>query len=114
MDFVVIAANGIQGRIVSRMLLEDGHSVLLAANDDYKMDKLIEYPSADFTLIDLKRMDRVKRVVKKSHAKVIVNCSVDDFNLGVTKMALELGKHYVDLGAAQSTRADGGRSACRR
>ncbi|OHA02950.1 MAG: hypothetical protein A3C92_02765 [Candidatus Sungbacteria bacterium RIFCSPHIGHO2_02_FULL_53_17] len=98
-DFVVIAANGIQGRIVSRMLLEDGHSVLLAANDDYKMDKLIEYPSADFTLIDLKRMDRVKRVVKKSNAGVIVNCAVDDFNLGVTKMALELGKHYVDLGS---------------
>ena len=98
-DFVVIAANGIQGRIVSRMLLEDGHTVLLCANDDFRMDKLIEYPKADFALIDLRRMDRVRRVVKKSNAKVIVNCAVDDFNLAVTKMALELGIHMVDLGS---------------
>ena len=98
-DFVVIGANGIQGRIVSRSLLENGWSVLLAANDDYRMEKLIEHPKADFALIDLRRMDRVKRVVKKSGAGVIVNCAVDVFNLGVTKMALELGKHYVDLGS---------------
>ena len=55
-DFVVIAANGIQGRITSRRLLEDGHSVLLCAIDDYKMDKLIDYPKADFAFIDLPRM----------------------------------------------------------
>lgn len=98
-DFVVIGANGIQGRIVSRMLLEDGHSVLLCANDDYKMDKLIDYPKADFALVDLRRMLQVKRTVKKSGANVIVNCAIDDYNLAVTKMALELGVHYVDLGS---------------
>ncbi len=100
-DFVVIAANGIQGRIVSRLLLEDGYKVLLCAIDDYKMDKLIDHANADFSLIDLRRMDRVKRIVKKSGAKVVVNCAVDDFNLAVTKMALELGMHYIDLGSEE-------------
>ena len=100
-DFVVIAANGIQGRIVSRTLLEDGHRLLLCAIDDYKMDKLIDHPNADFSLIDLRRMDRVKRIVKKSGAKVVVNCAIDDFNLAVTKMALELGMHYIDLGSEE-------------
>lgn len=100
-DFVIIAANGIQGRIVSRRILEDGYSALLCANDDYKMDKLIEYPKADFTLIDLRRMDRVRRVVKKSGATVVVNCAIDDFNLDVTKMALDLGVNYIDLGSEE-------------
>jgi|SRR3989344_245312 len=98
-DFLVIGANGIQGRIVSRALLEDGHSVLLCALDDYNIEGLIEHPKADFALIDLRRMDRVKRVVKKADVKVIVNCAIDDFNLAVTKMAFELGKHLVDLGS---------------
>ncbi len=100
-DFVVIGANGIQGRIASRMLLEDGHTVLLCAIDDYKMDKLIEHPKADFAFIDLRRMDRVKRVVRKSGAKVVVNCAIDDYNFAVTKMALDLEMNYVDLGSEE-------------
>ena len=100
-DFVVIGANGMQGRITSRDLLESGHSVLLAAIDDYKIDKLIEHPKADFAFIDLRRMDRVKRTVKKSGAPIVVNCAIDDFNLAVTKMALELGMNYVDLGSEE-------------
>ncbi|MDP3710670.1 MAG: saccharopine dehydrogenase C-terminal domain-containing protein [bacterium] len=100
-DFVVIGANGIQGRIVSRGLLEDGHSVLLCAIDDYKMEKIIDHPKADFALIDLRKMERVKRVVKKAAAPIVVNCAVDDYNLNVTKMALELGMHYIDLGSEE-------------
>lgn len=100
-DFVVIAANGIQGRIVSRLLLEDGHNVLLCANDDYQMEKLIDYPNADFALIDLRRIDRVKRIVKKSGAGILINCAVDDYNLIVTKMCLELGINFVDLGSEE-------------
>lgn len=100
-DFVVIGANGIQGRIVSRYLLEDGHNILLCANDDYGIEELIEHPKAEFALIDLRRMDRVKRVVKKSGSAIVVNCAVDDFNLAVTKMALDLGMNYIDLGSEE-------------
>lgn len=100
-DFALIGANGIQGRIVSRCLLEDGYSVLLCANDDYQMENLIEHNNSYFALIDLRRMDRVKRTVKKAKAPILVNCAIDDFNLEVTELALELGMHYLDLGGAE-------------
>lgn len=100
-DFAVIGANGIQGRIVSRMLLEEGKTVFLAANDDYNMEQLIDHMNSDFAQIDLRDMPRVKRAIKKSGAPIVVNCAVDDFNLAVTKMALDLGKHYLDLGSEE-------------
>ncbi|MBI2052605.1 MAG: saccharopine dehydrogenase NADP-binding domain-containing protein [Candidatus Sungbacteria bacterium] len=101
-DFVVIGANGIQGKIVSRYLLESDFDVLLCANDDYGIEDLVEHPKADFAPIDLRKVDRVmKRMVKKSGAGVLVNCAVDDFNMAVTKMALDLGMNYVDLGSEE-------------
>ncbi|MDP3764637.1 MAG: saccharopine dehydrogenase C-terminal domain-containing protein [bacterium] len=100
-DFVVIGANGMQGRIVSKFLLENDHSVLLCANDDYGIEEIIEHPKADFALVDLRKMDRVKRVVKKSGSTVLINCAVDDFNMAVTKMALDLGMNYLDLGSEE-------------
>ena len=75
---------------MSRDLLEQGHSVLLCANDDYGLEKLLEHELAEFSLIDLNKIDRVRRALKNSGARVIVNCSCDDFNLKVTKLALEL------------------------
>lgn len=105
-DFVVIGANGIQGKIASRDLLENGYSVLLCANDDYKMDKLLDYKKSEFSLIDLRRMDRVKRVVKNSGASVIVNCAIDDFNFAVTKLALDVGMNYIDLGSEEAMMYD--------
>jgi saccharopine dehydrogenase-like NADP-dependent oxidoreductase len=100
-DFAVIGANGIQGKIVSRDLLESGYSVLLCANDDYGMGKLLDYPKSDLALIDLRKMDRVRRVLKKSGATVVVNCAVDDYNLGVTHACLDLGLCYLDLGSEE-------------
>ena len=98
-DFIVIGANGMQGRIVSKDLLESGFSVLLAATDDYNLDPLMEYKKADFAQIDLRKIERVKKVVKRSGADVVINCAVDDYNLIVTKLCLDLGVHYIDLGS---------------
>jgi len=100
-DFAVVGANGIQGKIVARDLLESGYSVLLCANDDYGIEKLLEYDNSEFALIDLHKTDRVRRVLKNSAARVIVNCATDDFNLSVTKLALDLGMHYIDLGSEE-------------
>lgn len=101
-DFAVIGANGIQGKIVSKMLLEDGHSVLMCAISDYGIEKLIDHPKADFAEIDLRQMNKVTRIIKKSGAKVVVNCAVDDFNLAITQMSLDLGINYVDLGSEEA------------
>ena len=101
-DFAVIGANGMQGKIVSRDLLESGYSVLLCAKDDFGLDGLLEHKKSDFALTNLDEPDKTKRVLKKSGAKVIVNCAIADFNLLVTEMCLELGLNYVDLGSWES------------
>ena len=101
-DFAVVGANGMQGKIVARDLLESGYSVLLCATDDLGLERLLEQERAGFAVIDLKtKVERVRRIVKNSGAQVIVNCSCDDFNLKVTKLALDLGVHYIDLGSEE-------------
>lgn len=102
-DFAVIGANGMQGKIVSRDLLESGYSVLLCANDDFGLDELLEHKKSDFAFVNLKEMDRVRRVLKKSGAKVVVNCALDDFNTIVTEACLDLGLNYVDLGGWETS-----------
>ena len=98
-DFAVVGANGMQGKITTKDLLESGYSVLLCATDDFGLDSLIEHKKADFVQIDLRRLDRFKKVLKKSGATVVVNCAVDDFNADVARVCLDLGLNYVDLGA---------------
>lgn len=98
-DFAVVGANGMQGKIATRDLLESGYSVLLCATDDYGLDKILEHEKAELALIDIRKKDRLRRVLKNSGARVLVNCSLDDFNLDVTKLALDVGMHYVDLGS---------------
>ncbi len=105
-DFAVVGANGMQGKIVARDLLESGYRVLLCANDDYGLEKMLEGERAEFALIDLNKLDRVRRVLKNSGARVIVNCACDDFNHGVTKLALDLGVNYIDLGSEEDMMAD--------
>lgn len=98
-DFAVVGANGMQGKIAARDLLESGYSVLLCANDDYGLEKILEHERAEFSLIDIRKKDRLRRVLKNSGARVLVNCSLDDFNFEVTKLALDVGMHYIDLGS---------------
>jgi lysine 6-dehydrogenase len=100
-DFIVIGANGVQGKIVAKDLLLSGHSVLLAAIDDYNLDSLIDFKKSDFTHLNLENITKVKRIIKKSGASVVINCSIDDYNLAITKTCLELGVNYVDLGSEE-------------
>lgn len=99
-DFTVIGANGMQGKIVARDLLEAGYTVLLAANDRINVDENIaKYPGrAEYVAIDLRDIGSVK-VALDGTAPILVNCAIDDYNLKVTAMAAELGMHYLDLGS---------------
>jgi len=99
-EFAVIGANGIQGRIAARDLLESGRSVLLCAENDFKLDHLIEHGNSDFALVDLRRPDKMKRIIRKSGADVVINCAFDDYNPDVLKICLDLGIHYIDLGSS--------------
>lgn len=100
-DFSVIGANGMQGKIVSRDLLENGYSVLLCADDDFGLDKLLEYKKSDFAFINLRELDKVQRVLKKSGARVAINCAINDFSMQTTQMCLDLGISYVDFGSSE-------------
>lgn len=100
-DFAVIGSNGIQGKIVAKDLLESGHSVLLCATDDFGLDNLFDYKKSDFTQIDLKKIEKVKRIIRKAGVSVVVNCAIDDFNFAVTKLCLDLGINYLDLGSEE-------------
>jgi saccharopine dehydrogenase-like NADP-dependent oxidoreductase len=105
-DFIVIGANGVQGKIVAKDLLENGYSVLLAAVDDYGLDHLIDYKKSDFALLDLEKIDRAKRIIKKAGASIIINCAIDDFNFTVTKLCLDIGVNYLDLGSEEKMTYD--------
>jgi saccharopine dehydrogenase-like NADP-dependent oxidoreductase len=98
-DFAVIGANGMQGKIVSRDLLESGYSVFLCAIDDYGLASILHHQRARFARVDLRHKDALRDALRGSGVKVLVNCALDDFNLEVMRTALELGIHYVDLGS---------------
>ena len=41
-DFVVLGATGMQGRIVTKDLLESGYSVLLCGRDKKRVEKILK------------------------------------------------------------------------
>ncbi|MEK9181324.1 MAG: saccharopine dehydrogenase C-terminal domain-containing protein [Patescibacteria group bacterium] len=98
-DFAVIGANGIQGKIVTRDLLENGYSVLMCAIEDVGLERLLEYEKSEYVQLDLKKIEKTRKILKKSKCSVVVNCAIDDFNLDVTQACLELGINYIDLGS---------------
>jgi lysine 6-dehydrogenase len=100
-DFAVIGANGIQGRIASRDLLESGHRVLLCALDKHGLESHLAHANAMFAPVDLRHPAQTGQVLRKSAARVVVNCAIDDFNLAVTRLCLELGVHCVDLDSTE-------------
>jgi len=99
-DFVVLGATGIQGRIASRDLLENDHSVLLCGRDEKKIDLLLEkYRKAEFEYVDLRDMKNTADVIKKSGAKVVLNCAEGDWDMNAMKACIKADAHYLDLGS---------------
>ena len=101
-DFLVLGADGLQGVIATRYLLERGYSVFCA--DLYRtqirkiMAKYGRGHSA-FSFVDLRDIPQTARLMKKTGADTVVNCAEMDWNLNVYHAALEAKVHCVDLGA---------------
>jgi saccharopine dehydrogenase-like NADP-dependent oxidoreductase len=99
-DFVVMAATGMQGRIVTRDLLENGYSVLLCGRDKKRVQHLLtKYKKTAFEHVDARNIDHMIKIFKNSGAKVIVNCIEGDWNLNVLKAAIKAEMHSLDLGS---------------
>lgn len=99
-DFLVIGSSGMQGRIVTRDLLESGHRVFCA--DLYKEGSeknLSQHPGTPFEFIDLREYDDFKHFLKKLSVKVVINCAEGDWNYDVYRLCLEQKINVVDLGS---------------
>ncbi len=98
-DFVVIGATGMQGRIVTRDLLESGYSVLLCGRDKKRIEYLLKNKKTKFEHLDARDIEKMARVFKRSGASVVVNCVEGDWNLNILKATIKANIHSIDLGS---------------
>lgn len=99
-DFLILGSSGMQGRIVTKDLLDSGFKVFCA--DLYREGSepnLAQYPGTPFSFIDLRKYDDFKTFLKGIPARVVVNCAEGDWNHDVYRACLEEGKHVIDLGS---------------
>jgi len=99
-DFLVIGSSGMQGRIVTRDLLESGYKVCCA--DLYREGSernMAEHPGTRFEFIDLRDFESTKRIFDAIQAQVVVNCAEGDWNLDVYRLCLAAKRHVIDLGS---------------
>ena len=99
-DFVVLGATGMQGKIVTRDLLENGYSVLLCGRDKSRILHLLKkYKKTSFKYVDVKDTDYVAKIIKESGANIVVNCVEGDWNLQVLKACIKANASCIDLGS---------------
>lgn len=99
-DFIVLGATGMQGKIVTRDLLESGYSVLLCGRDKSRILHLLKkYKNTAFQYFEACEVKRTSNIIKKSGAKVVINCVEGDWNLCILKSCIRAGAHCIDLGS---------------
>lgn len=99
-DFVVLGATGIQGRITSRDLLENGYSVLLCGRDKSRVESLLKnYKKSDFEYNELRDIKKTTQTIKNSGASVVVNCAEGDWNINVLEACIKARTNLIDLGS---------------
>ena len=89
-DYLIIGSSGLQGRIVTRDLLETGYKVYCA--DLYKEGSeknLSNFPGTPFSTVDLRKYEEVKDFIKSVPAAVVINCAEGDWNHDVYRICLE-------------------------
>lgn len=99
-DFLILGSSGMQGKIVTRDLLESGYKVCCA--DLYREGSeknLAGHPGTRFEHLDLRESDQLKQFIKTVKTKVVVNCAEGDWNLDVYRTCLEAGRNIIDLGS---------------
>lgn len=100
-DFIIFGGTGQQGRICAKDLLENGYSVLLAGRDNSKIKELLKNKNAEFIYVDLKNNNSIIDAIKKSKAKVVVNCAELVYNVPIMKACLKMKRSLTDLGGLQ-------------
>ncbi len=99
-DFVVLGATGIQGRIVTKDLLENNYSVLMCGRNKSRVMHLLKnYNKTDFEYFDMRDIDKTSKIIKNSSSNVVVNCIEGDYNLNALKACVKANAHSLDLGS---------------
>lgn len=99
-DFLVLGADGMQGLIVVRDLLEKEYRVF--ASDLYKVwvgELLRGKKNAAFAICDLRDVKATTHLIQKVKPKVVINCAEGDWNLNVYHACLQTRTHVIDLGS---------------
>lgn len=99
-DFLVLGADGMQGRITSKDLLCNGYSVFMADLYRSRLEPLLKkFENSAFTFVDLRDIEMTINVIEKSGADVVINCAEGDWNMNVYKACLQTKTHILDLGS---------------
>lgn len=99
-DFVVLGATGMQGKIVSRDLLENRYSVLLCGRDKSRIEHLLKrYKKAGFEYVDVRDIQKTSNVINKSGANIVVNCVEGNWNVHILKACINANVNSIDLGS---------------
>jgi saccharopine dehydrogenase-like NADP-dependent oxidoreductase len=100
-DFLILGADGMQGKIIARYLLEKNYKVFLA--DLYKTTLkpiLKKFKNTEFNFIDLRDIDQTIKLILKTKPNVVINAAEADWNLNVYKACLKTKTHCIDLGSS--------------
>lgn len=98
-DFLLFGATGMQGRIVTRDLVERGYKVAVSGSTlSAVQDVVNKYNVLGFQL-DLSNSTALNSLAIQLRPKVIINCAEGDWNVAVYKAALQAGAHVIDLGS---------------
>ena len=99
-DFVVLGATGMQGKIVTRDLLENGYSVLMCGRDKSRILHLLKkYKKCSFSYFDARDVDKTAKIIKDSGADVVVNCVEGDWDLNILNACAKANASCIDLGS---------------
>lgn len=99
-DFVVFGATGIQGRIVTKDLLENGYFVLMCGRDKSRVEHLLnKYKKTSFEFFNANNVSQMSNIIRKSGAEIVVNCVEGDWNLNILKACVNARVNSLDLGS---------------
>ncbi len=99
-DFLVFGASGMQGRIVSRDLLESGHTVFMADLYPEKAQQLSRrFNHSNVSEVDLRDYPQILAMLYSAEPNVVINCAEGNWNPDVYRACLEYGVHVIDLGS---------------
>jgi len=100
-DFVVLGATGEQGSIASKDLLRCGYSVLVCGRNSSRIKDILRNKNAKFRYVNVRDVEKTAEIIKKSGAKIVLNCVELRLNIEVMKACLKADAHYLDLGGLQ-------------